>query len=55
MAPGQKHREGLIAAAMTLFRRQGYAATGLAEILTESGAPKGSLYRLFSRWQGSGW
>ncbi|MEJ0045415.1 MAG: TetR/AcrR family transcriptional regulator [Rhodospirillales bacterium] len=42
-----KHREGLVAAAMTLFRRQGYAATGLAEILAESGAPKGSLYHYF--------
>jgi TetR/AcrR family transcriptional regulator, lmrAB and yxaGH operons repressor len=47
MAPAQKHREGLISAAMTLFRRQGYAATGLAEILAESGAPKGSLYHYF--------
>jgi TetR/AcrR family transcriptional repressor of lmrAB and yxaGH operons len=47
MAPAQKHRDGLIEAAMTLFRRQGYAATGLAEILSESGAPKGSLYHYF--------
>ena len=47
MAPAQKHREGLVAAASTLFRRQGYAATGLAEILAESGAPKGSLYHYF--------
>ena len=47
MAPAQKHREGLVAAAMTLFRRQGYAATGLAEILAESCAPKGSLYHYF--------
>jgi TetR/AcrR family transcriptional regulator, lmrAB and yxaGH operons repressor len=47
MAPAQKHREGLVAAATALFRRQGYAATGLAEILAESGAPKGSLYHYF--------
>lgn len=45
-APG-KHRECLIAAAVGLFRRQGYAGTGLAEILTESGAPRGSLYHYF--------
>jgi TetR/AcrR family transcriptional repressor of lmrAB and yxaGH operons len=32
---------------MNLFRRKGYAATGLQEILTESGAPRGSLYHYF--------
>jgi len=42
-----KHRECLIAAAVGLFRRQGYAGTGLAEILAESGAPRGSLYHYF--------
>jgi len=47
MAPAAKHREKLIEAASALFRRQGYAATGLAEILAESGAPKGSLYHYF--------
>ncbi len=47
MAPAQKHREKLVAAASALFRTQGYAATGLAEILAESGAPKGSLYHYF--------
>jgi TetR/AcrR family transcriptional regulator, lmrAB and yxaGH operons repressor len=47
MAPVAKHRERLVTAAMTLFRMQGYAATGLAEILSESGAPKGSLYHYF--------
>lgn len=30
-----------------MFRRQGYAATGLNEILAASGAPKGSLYHYF--------
>jgi TetR/AcrR family transcriptional repressor of lmrAB and yxaGH operons len=32
---------------MRLFRRQGYAATGLQEILQTSGAPRGSLYHYF--------
>ena len=40
-------REALIRAAADLFRRQGYAATGLNEILQVSGAPKGSLYYHF--------
>ncbi|MBV8681888.1 MAG: TetR/AcrR family transcriptional regulator [Caulobacteraceae bacterium] len=42
-----KHREAMIESAVRLFRRQGYAATGLAEILSTSGAPKGSLYHYF--------
>jgi len=32
---------------MRLFRRQGYAGTGLQQILSESEAPKGSLYHFF--------
>ena len=47
MAALQKHREALISTACALFRRQGYAATGLAELLTRCGAPKGSLYHYF--------
>lgn len=33
--------------AALLFRRQGYAATGLAGIAARSGAPKGSIYHYF--------
>jgi TetR/AcrR family transcriptional repressor of lmrAB and yxaGH operons len=42
-----KHRQPIITAAVTLFRRQGYSATGLNDIVDESGAPKGSLYHYF--------
>lgn len=34
-------------AASTLFRRDGYSATGLKRIATESGAPFGSIYHFF--------
>ena len=34
-------------AAATLFRRNGYAATGINEIAEVAGAPKGSLYHYF--------
>ncbi len=47
MAPAGKHRESILAAAARLFRRQGYAGTGLSDILAASGAPKGSLYHYF--------
>jgi TetR/AcrR family transcriptional repressor of lmrAB and yxaGH operons len=47
MAPVAKHRDTLISTSLSLFQRQGYAATGLAEILAESGAPRGSLYHYF--------
>jgi len=47
MAPAQKHRESLITTSVGLFQRQGFAGTGLAEILAESGAPRGSLYHYF--------
>lgn len=40
-------RGDAIAAAADLFRRQGYAATGIEEILAVSGAPKGSFYHHF--------
>ena len=42
-------RANAIATAMRLFRIQGYTATGLTQILGESGAPKGSFYFHFPR------
>lgn len=47
MANAAKHRDSLVRTAMRLFREQGYASTGLQQILSESGAPKGSLYHYF--------
>lgn len=47
MAAPSRHRQAIVQAAVSLFRRQGYAATGLNEILARSGAPKGSLYHYF--------
>ncbi|QDG74605.1 TetR/AcrR family transcriptional regulator [Labrenzia sp. PHM005] len=47
MARVQKHRKPIIDTAVTLFRRQGYASTGLNDIVDHSGAPKGSLYHYF--------
>jgi TetR/AcrR family transcriptional regulator, lmrAB and yxaGH operons repressor len=42
-----RHKQSLVRTAMRLFRRQGYASTGLQQIVAESGAPKGSLYYYF--------
>ena len=42
-----RSRAALIDTAATLFRRQGYAATGLNQILDESGVKPGSLYHHF--------
>jgi len=47
MGNAARHKESLVRTAMRLFRRQGYASTGLQQILAESGAPKGSLYHYF--------
>lgn len=40
-------KEKILEAAAKLFQTKGYNATGLNEILKESGAPKGSLYYYF--------
>ncbi len=40
-------RDHLIDTATRLFHLQGYQATGLNQILKESGTPKGSLYHYF--------
>lgn len=40
-------KSDIVRAAAALFRRQGYAGTGLSEILSEAQAPKGSLYHYF--------
>jgi TetR/AcrR family transcriptional regulator, lmrAB and yxaGH operons repressor len=42
-----RSRAALIERAATLFRRQGYAATGLNQILDEAGVKAGSLYHHF--------
>ena len=42
-----RSRVALIDSAATLFRRQGYAATGLNQILDEAGVRPGSLYHHF--------
>jgi TetR/AcrR family transcriptional repressor of lmrAB and yxaGH operons len=47
LAPPRKHREAIVDAAVRLFRQKGYAATGLADIVEASGAPKGSVYHYF--------
>src|SRR5438309_7466204 len=47
MSTPPRHRGAIVRAAATLFRRNGYAATGINEIAEVSGAPKGSLYHYF--------
>jgi TetR/AcrR family transcriptional regulator, lmrAB and yxaGH operons repressor len=42
-----RSRAALIDTAATLFRRQGYAATGLNQILDDAGVKPGSLYHHF--------
>ena len=40
-------REKILETASYLFKNQGYHATGLNQIIKESGAPKGSIYHYF--------
>ena len=59
MSARPKHREAIVAAAVRLFRRQGFAATGLAQIVEASGALKTiavSLTKIANdiRWLASG-
>ena len=44
MSKGAQTRQRMIDTATRIFQAQGYAATGLKQILKESGAPRGSLY-----------
>jgi TetR/AcrR family transcriptional regulator, lmrAB and yxaGH operons repressor len=46
---GLNAREKILTTASRLFQFQGYHATGLNQILKESGAPKGSLYYYFPK------
>ena len=45
-------KEQILEAAARLFEKQGYHATGLNEIIRESGSPKGSLYYYFPEGKG---
>jgi TetR/AcrR family transcriptional regulator, lmrAB and yxaGH operons repressor len=47
MPKQQTSRDRFVATAARLFMRQGYHGTGLSQIVSESGAPKGSLYFYF--------
>ncbi len=40
-------RDRIVLASAELFRRQGYAGTGLKQIVGEAGAPFGSVYHFF--------
>ena len=53
MPAAPKHRDAIVDAAIRLFRQNGYAATGLNEIVNASGAPKGSLYHYFPKGKAS--
>ena len=45
--PKPNHRETLLEAGLAAFHRRGYHATGVQEIVTSAGVPKGSFYAHF--------
>ena len=45
--PKPNHKETLLAAGLAAFHRRGYHATGVQEIVTSAGVPKGSFYAHF--------
>lgn len=47
MPRNQESKMKILSTASTLFQKQGYHATGLNQIIKESGCPKGSLYYYF--------
>jgi TetR/AcrR family transcriptional repressor of lmrAB and yxaGH operons len=47
LTKGERTKQKLVAATGSLLRRQGFHATGLSDIVAESGAPRGSLYFYF--------
>ena len=53
MKKGEASRAKLVACAGELFWRQGYNATGLAEILQAANLPKGSFYFYFDTFSSS--
>jgi len=47
LTKGERTKQKLVSATGALLRRQGFHATGLSDIVEESGAPRGSLYFYF--------
>lgn len=47
LSKGERTKKKLVDATGVLLRRQGFHATGLSDIVEESGAPRGSLYFYF--------
>src|SRR5437763_13907528 len=45
--PKPNHKEALLDAGLAAFHRRGYHATGVQEIVSSAGVPKGSFYSHF--------